>query len=175
MGVAQFTAGQPLTALEVNQLPVIVSYLSVGSVTNTAAETVIGTFTIPAGDPTFPGGYFWKVHGTALEAGSPTCAIRMRFGSLVGTQMAIVTGVITTATSIFDLEGFIGIESLGSGGTLGGMTTATMTGLSISQWQNEALAINTTISNNIVVTAQYVSGGSTSNTASTKFGAMYRL
>jgi len=49
MGLAPLLAAQDLTAATLNQLPVVVSTLALGSTSNTNTETIIGTFTIPAG------------------------------------------------------------------------------------------------------------------------------
>lgn len=178
MGIAQFTAGQRVTALELNQLPVVVSYLTTGSLASTNAETVIGTFTIPAGDPTSPGGYWWKVHAVSTAVSSPTFALRMRLGTVTGSVLgSIGASTHSAASAISQIEGWLGFEAIGSSGTFGCWDSLafSVTGATVdSLFQTESVAINTTIANNIVVTGQF-SVSSASNTATTKFGAMYRL
>lgn len=177
MGIAQFAAGQKLTASQLNSLPVVVSYLSTGSVSNSAAETVIGTFTIPAGDATFPGGYQFFVHGTGSITGTPTLTVRMRLNGIAGTLLVTGTGTATIPTNIFQFQGWLGMEALGSPGSFGQQISVvlTYTGTASQAFGVlDAVAMNTTVSNTLVITAQY-SAASPSNTATTKFGALYRL
>lgn len=181
MGVAQFTAGQSLTALEVNQLPVIVSYLATGSVSNSTAETVIGTFTIPAGDPTSPGGYQYYALITCAEAGGTSLLVRMRLGTVTGTQIGGYTSAITfnSTPGAVDLHGFVALTAIGSAGTLdavgyGGQNILGAGAGQFGPFYAIATAINTTIANNIVITAQF-GNASVSNTATAQFGSLYRL
>jgi len=177
MGITAVAAGQRLTAAMINSLPVVVSYLSTGSVSNSTAETVIGTFTIPANDPQFPGGYRMNIFGTVTEAASPTVSIRVKLNSTGGTTLLSLTGATVSATpAYFGITGFLGFSSIGSTATFG-------SDLKINQNFNGssvigggiagAVAINTTNSNTIIVTAQFGTANA-SNTATTTFGAMYR-
>jgi hypothetical protein len=180
MGITALAAGQRATAAQINSLPVVTSYLSTGSVTNTTSETIIGTFTIAAGDPAFPGGYRFEVVGTAAQSGTPNVSMRVRLNSTSGALLFSATGVSFSAASTpFAFDGFIMFSAIGASGAFygsvimnsnfGGAATAVLTpGIPNN------VAINTTISNTIVVTAQF-SAASSSDTVTTIGGAMYRL
>jgi hypothetical protein len=176
MGISQVTAGQTLTALDINQLPVVVSYLATGTGgASSTSETVIGTFTIPAGDPTFPGGYWFYVHGIFTEAGSPNLIIQMRSSGLSGTKISFCSGTVTAgAAGIFDIVGWMGFEAIGAGGSFGNFSQTIITALTIGLWNTDAVAIDTTVSETLVVTATF-NASNASNSATTKFGALYRL
>src|ERR1035437_9722097 len=88
MGAVQVTAGQRITAAVLNNLPVTVSPLATGSVASSAAETVVGSFTIPAGDPVATFGYRLGCMGTAGDTGTPTLTIRARRTGAGGTLLA---------------------------------------------------------------------------------------
>lgn len=180
MGISQFAAGQRVRAQDLNQLPVVVSYLATGTVSGTASETVIGTFTIPAGDPTAPGGYWWKVHGVATSVSTPNITIRIRLNSVTGTiLLGAGPSSFGVTPAIWQYDGWLGFEAIGSSGTFGfycivadNFTTPSVTATATAQ--QEAVAINTTVANTLVCTAQF-SVSNASNTATSKFGAMYRL
>jgi len=178
MGITAVAAGQRLTAAMINSLPVVVSYLSTGGVSNSVAETVIGTFTIPASDPQFPGGYRMNIFGTVTETGSPTVSIRVKLNTTGGTTLLSLTGAtVSNATSFFGITGFLGFSSVGVSGAFGSdlKLNQNFNGSSvIGGGIAGAVAINTTGGSNlIIVTAQFGTANA-SNTATTTFGAMYR-
>src|SRR5215469_8427771 len=146
MGINPVAAGQKLTATMINQLPVVISYLSTGSVSNSNAETVVGTFTIPANDPTFPGGYEWISHATCTMTASPTLTVRLRLGGVAGTLLSSGTGTFSVTPGIFQFQGWLLMEATGAGGSFGGQSTVAVNfaGSPSSHIdQFEAVAINT--------------------------------
>ena len=181
MGITQLAAGQKLTAATINQLPVVVSYLSTGSGgTSSTSEVQIGSFTIPAGDPTFPGGYQWVIHTVCTAAASPTLTVRLRLNSLAGTILGINDASNTQSFSpgIVQHNGWIQLEAIGSSGFFGcyNSTYALLQSATTTTHvnQTDGTAINTTVSNTILVTAQF-GASNAGNSATTKSGALYRL
>jgi len=181
VGITQLAAGQKLTAATINQLPVVVSYLSTGSGgTSSTSEVQIGSFTIPANDPTNPGGYWWKIHTTCTAASSPTLTVRLRLNTLAGTILAVgdASNTVSLSNGIIQHDGWVGFEAIGSSGSFGSWCAtyaflqAATTTTHVNQ--TDGTAINTTISNSILVTAQY-GASNAGNTATTRFGSLYRL
>jgi len=180
MGITQVAAGSRATAATFNSLPVIVSYLSTGSGgTSSTSEVSIGSFTIPANDPTFPGGYQWQIHTVCAAAASPTLTIRLRLNTLAGTILAVndPSNTVSLSAGIIQHNGWIINEALGSSGSFGSYCStyaflqAATTTTHVNQ--TEATGINTTISNTILVTAQFGTSNA-GNSATTKGGALYR-
>src|SRR5215472_14124815 len=90
-------AGQDITAALLNSLPQPLDTLTTGSIANSVAETVIGTFPagIPANDAATNNGYNFVVTGTADVTGTPTLRIRLRVGSAGGPRI-YDSGSLTT-------------------------------------------------------------------------------
>lgn len=180
MGIAPVAAGEEIIADIINQLPVVVSYLSTGSVANSTAETIIGTFTIGPDQATFPGGFWWNIFGVATNTGSPTVTMRIRLNSVTGTLL-FNPGAVSVSSgsgSQFWIGGGMGFEAIGSSGSFGiwDQWMASFSGATAAQTPSmiDAISIDTTATNTLVLTAQW-SAASASNTAATRFGAMYRL
>jgi hypothetical protein len=177
VGITQFAAGQRVTAQQLNSLPVVVSYLATGSGgASSTSEVIVGTFTIPANDPSSPGGYWFWVNGTMTQAGTPTLTMRVRLNSTSGTALAGAANVTNTTPGIFQIDCKIGMEAIGSSGSFGSFVNiwANYGGSVQNPFLFDAVALNTTISNTLVVTAQFNASNS-GNLATTKFGALYRL
>jgi len=180
MGVAQVVAGQRLTASLFNQLPAIVSSMATASVSSSVTETAIGTFTLAAGDPllSFPGGYWFEAFGSAAETASPLLSIRVRLNSTAGTLLLQLAGAtVSTTPSYFGITGKILLAAVGSSGSFGAYLSLTSnfggSGV-VTPGIAGAVAINTTVSNTILVTAQWGTT-SASNVATGTGGSMYRL
>jgi len=181
MGITQVPAGSRATAQQFNSLPVIVSYLSTGSGgTSSTSEVQVGSFTIPANDPTFPGGYQWVIHTVCAATGSPTLTVRLRLNTLAGTILAVndPSNTVSLSAGIIQHNGWIFNEALGSSGSFGSYNStfaflqAATTTTHVNQ--TEATGINTTISNTILVTAQFGTSNA-GNSVTTKGGSLYRL
>jgi|SRR5215469_354020 len=181
MGITQFSAGQRLTAAALNSLPVVVSYLSTGSGgASSTSEVQVGSFTIPANDESFPGGYWWVIHSTVAAVSSPTCTVRLRLNTVGGTILAIndPSNTVSLSAGIVQHWGWIIDEAIGSSGSFGSLCNtwaflqAATTTTHVNQTENSSL--NTTISNSILVTAQF-GASNAGNLVTTKGGALYRL
>src|SRR5215472_12490456 len=156
-------AGQDITAALLNSLPQPLDTLTTGSVTNSAAETVIGTFAagIPANDEVTNNGYNIVVTGTDDATSTPTIRIRIRLNSAGGNRI-YDSGSLTASAGTAQpwwINCFLMVTSTGSSGTFdsGGIgayaTIATPTAPVASLFT--AAAINTTVTNTLVVTAQW--------------------
>jgi hypothetical protein len=124
MGAVPVTAGQRITAALLNALPVTLAPLVTGSVSNSAAETVIGTFTIPANTITATGqGLQWRICGSADSNGTgpPTIGFQIRLGTAGTTADGLMLG---SATYINERAG----SSTGLGWDLDGWLYFTGTG-----------------------------------------------
>jgi hypothetical protein len=176
MGLTSVLAGQDETAATANLLPPAASILATGTVSNSNAETIIGTFTIPAGDASSAsGGYWFYVHGTSTEAANPNLTLRTRLNSTAGTILSSLGPSALTATpGTFDILLWLLFEGIGAAGTFGCVSQTTMTNVAFITGGAEAVAINTTIANTLVITAQF-SAAAAANTATTKAGVLYRL
>lgn len=183
MGIlTPFVAGQPIRASDLNNLPVVASVMALGSVTNSNAETVVGTFTIAGGLITAVNqGIRWKALFSCGGTGSPNLTFRVRTGGLAGTLIAqIGPSAITSASAWVPLEGWMLFSAVGTSGTFGGLSNLTQAfaGGSPAPAAGQvfdvynAISWNTTIANTIVVTAQF-SVANAANVAAGLSGVAY--
>ena len=186
MGVSQVVAGQKITAALLNGLPAQVAALSTGSVSNTTAETVIGSFAVPAGQVTATGnGLAFRIFGTADATGTPALALKMRFGTTGSTSdLLIYTYLSITARAGtgfgFALDGWFYFTTVGSSGVICGVSqqsqqisTATD---SPPNWAfaSNLSTIDTTVAESLTVSATWGTA-STSNVCRTLVGACYPI
>ncbi|MGW2708083.1 right-handed parallel beta-helix repeat-containing protein [Streptomyces sp. NPDC001356] len=149
---------------------------------NTTAETVVASWTIPAGDAIPNVGYSFLAQGVASTTGTPTLTIRVRLGGVAGAVIAQYTAV-TTASAIANrgwrVEGSVHCLSAGASATWAGGATlyhhlASATGAAQYELTDAAVTRDSTVDQTLVVTAQW-SVASASNTASASAGRLQRL
>jgi hypothetical protein len=170
-------AGQRITASVLNSLPVDLGALGTGSITNSVTETVIGTFSsaIPQNTAVAGSGYSFLISGTTDTTGTPTIQWRLYVGGIVAAQLIFDSGVQTTngtATSkAYTVRAFLIVTGTGSSGTFesfGLVNSAHVSG-GANYNSRTASTINTTVSNDVVLTAKWGTASS-SNTARTLAG-----
>lgn len=180
--MTQWFAGLDATAARLNSPPVVASMVN-GNVANSNLETVIGTFTVAAGQ--YPAaanqGFRWQLSGTCGGTASPTLTVRMRVVSTSGTIIGSGSNTVTSASGWFDFDGWMLFSAIGSGGAFtsrnvvdeafGGAAGApTASGTFVTN----GTAWNTTIANPIYVTAQF-SVANAANVAAGLSGNLYPL
>jgi len=156
--------------------------LTTATVANTASETVVGTFTIPANDAQAGGVYRMVMYGTASSTGTPTITFRVRLGGVAGTALATF-GAITTSSGAsnqaWQMSTNLFAIAPGSSGTYSAFSSlaqqiASPTGLATSNTMtNGTVTANSTTNLTLVVTAQW-SAASASNTVSSTAGLLSR-
>jgi hypothetical protein len=156
--------------------------LTAATVANTASETVVGTFTIPANDAVAGGVYRMVMYGTASSTGTPTITFRVRLGGVAGTALATF-GAVTTSSGAsnqaWQMSTNLFCVAPGSSGTWSAYSSlaqqiASATGVATSNTMtNGTVTANSTTSLTLVVTAQW-SAASASNTASSTAGLLSR-
>lgn len=184
MGNQQALAGQRVTAGLLNSLPADLAELTTGSVTNSTAETTIGTFSsgYPAGDALIvSAGYTFYVTGSWDSTGTPTIRFRLYIGTVTSTNRIYDTGTMTgsgTASGAsYWIRAHLLITATGVSGTFDGGGDGTISNVTAGQPVGSTFtgqSIDTTSVHNILLTAQY-SAASASNTARTNAGLMARL
>jgi len=126
MGLAPIQAGQRITAAVANSLPVTLSPLTLGSVSSSAAETVIGSFTIPASNAVAGNGYAFHILGNANDTGTPALTFNLRINSVAGSVIGLTMGPWTCRPSqgdmIWALDGSMYVTAGGSACQLQGHT-----------------------------------------------------
>ncbi|MGW7248810.1 right-handed parallel beta-helix repeat-containing protein [Streptomyces decoyicus] len=154
---------------------------SLAAAANTAAETVVASWTIPAGDAAPGTGYRFVAHGVASTTGTPTLTIRVRLGGAAGVVIASFTAV-TTSSAISNrgwrVDGSLhSITSGGSATWAGGASLshhfASTTGSAQYELTDAAVTKDSTTDQTLVVTAQW-SAASASNTATATAGQLTR-
>lgn len=70
---------------------------SLATVANSAAETVLASWSIPAGDAADFASYRFTAQGVASSTGTPTLTIRVRLGGVSGAVIAAFAAVTTSA------------------------------------------------------------------------------
>src|SRR5215469_12120266 len=115
MGTTPVSAGAPIKASDINNLPVIVNQLATGSLSNTTSETIIGTFTVGAGTIVSPTGLGLKfyVTGRVNCTGTPSFTLRMRLNGLAGTTLNSVVNTMGNTAAGFQYEGWIMFSAFG--------------------------------------------------------------
>lgn len=154
---------------------------SVATVANTAAETVLASWSIPAGDAADHCVYRYVVQGVASTTGTPTLTIRVRLGGVAGAIVAAFTAVTTSAGISgrgWRVDGSLLPIVLGASGTWAGGATlthhlASTTGAVQNELTDAPITRDSTSSQTLVVTAQW-SAASASNTATAQVGQLTR-
>jgi len=154
-------------------------FSAVTTVAGTAAETVIGTLTIPANDMAVGAIYRIRIRGTAgvLTATTPTMTFRSRISGVAGTAIAS-SGTLTSSSGVtnknFEVDLLVSCITIGAAGTIRGvqMVTQTLTiagaapsaaTQTIMDGGSAAITVDTTASRDLVITAQW----GTANAANT--------
>jgi hypothetical protein len=174
-------AGQRLTAAVLNGLPGDLVAFTTGNVTNSALETAIGTFSaaIGANDAVVGGGYQFLVFGTTDTIATPTIRFRLYCGPVVSGNLIGDFGTQTTSAGATNkpwwLKVWMIVTATGSAGTFeaGGIADSSNVSGGPFASSRTAVAINTTIANDVILTAQWGTA-SASNTARTLAGAAQR-
>ncbi|MFJ3587544.1 glycosyl hydrolase family 28-related protein [Streptomyces sp. NPDC090231] len=154
---------------------------SVATASNTTTETVVASWSIPAGDAADRCAYRFTAQGVASTTGTPTLTIRVRLGGVSGVVVAAFTAV-TTSSAIsgrgWRVDGSLLPIALGASGTWAGGATLThhlssTAGVVQHELTDAAVTRDSTSSQALVVTAQW-SAASASNTASATVGQLTR-
>jgi len=180
MGLTPVAAGQRVTAALLNGLPVTLSQLATGSVASSVAETVIGTVTIPANDPTVGQGYMLRVFGSADDVLTPTLHLRLRLTSAAGTLISdFGTQTCRTATNMqFIVDCPLYFTAAGAAGAFynfGEMREEFVTAAAVEHDSGSiGVAADTTAPVVIVITAVWGTS-SASNICRTLAGALTRI
>jgi hypothetical protein len=185
-------AGQRITAALLNGLPTGIA-LATGSMANSATETVIGSFQIPANTITaVNSGFQYYIYGTAdnVVTATPTIAFSTRLGTTGTTSdQGIAFGPTITCRATAQtgqgwwIEGWINFGVTGASGGVyqradfyQAITAApnTMTPVLSGGLVSGGGNINTTVANQLTVTAHW-SAASASNIARSLAGALYLI
>jgi hypothetical protein len=148
---------------------------------NFAAERVIGTYTIPAGDAINGSGYtFWGV-GIAGDTGTPTLQVRVRIGGLAGAQIGNTTVITcrTAAGMAFSWSGRLAFTTAGAAAVADADCKITEhfasgAGAIHGNAAQGVAAGDSTAPITVVVTAQW-SAAAVANTIQTSSGSMERI
>ncbi len=172
---------QNTKANQIELSPDTMSSLVTGNQQNFAAERVIGTYTIPAGDAIAGSGYtFWGA-GVAGDTGTPTLTVRVRVGGLTGPILGTTTGIVcrTAAAMAFSWSGRIAFTTAGAAAIADGDCNVTEhfasgTGAIHGNAAQGVAAGDSTAALTVVVTAQW-SVANAANTILTSSGSMERI
>lgn len=155
---------------------------SIATAANTATETVVASWSIPAGDAADGAIYRFVAQGVASTTGTPTLTIRVRLGGASGAVVAAFSAV-TTSSAIsgrgWRVDGSLLAVSPGSASaTWAGSATlvhhlTSTTGQVQTEVSDGTITRDSTSSQSLVVTAQW-SAASASNTAQCLAGQLAR-
>ncbi|WP_328903319.1 right-handed parallel beta-helix repeat-containing protein [Streptomyces sp. NBC_00441] len=155
---------------------------SLATAANTTSETILASWSIPAGDAADYASYRFTAQGVASTTGTPTLTIRVRLGGVSGAVVAAFTAV-TTSSAIsgrgWRVDGSLLAVAPGSASAtwVGGATLTHHLSSTTGAVQNEltdgTITRDSTSSQALVVTAQW-SAASASNTATAQVGQMVR-
>lgn len=172
----------PVGAVSTSPLaPAALSPLTTGAIANSVAETVIGTFTIPANDPIAGSGYRFRVYGGASDVLTPTLTFRFRLTNATGT--VFMTGLaltcITSASMRYSVDGWLYFNAVGAAGKLraSGILSESIAATAPalhSLLGGDTTGVDTTSPVVLCVTAQW-SAASPSNNCVTFNGSMERI
>ncbi|MCX5326268.1 right-handed parallel beta-helix repeat-containing protein [Streptomyces sp. NBC_00120] len=149
---------------------------------NSAAETVVASWLIPAGDALPGTAYRFAAHGQASTTATPTLTIRVRLGGVTGTVVAAFAAV-TTGSAIanrgWEVNGVLHAIAPGSSGTWSGGAQlwhrlASTTGAAAQEVTDGVITRDSTADQALVVTAQW-SAASASNTAQALAATLLRI
>jgi hypothetical protein len=163
-------SGHNVPAIEFGPL---VTSATTSSVSNTASELALMTYTIPGGTPQAGDVFPFEMNGHCDITGTPTINFRLRIGGVTGTQLALVTFAAAANTGRpWSLWGRLRCVSTGGTGTWHGflhhmsrIAGGAAPGIS-AVWQDNTLTAqtkDTTVNQDLVITAQW-SVASASNT-----------
>ncbi|MFJ2702966.1 right-handed parallel beta-helix repeat-containing protein [Streptomyces sp. NPDC087428] len=155
---------------------------SVATAANTTAETVIASWSIPAGDAADRCAYRYTAQGVASTTGTPTLTIRIRLGGVAGAIIAAFTAVPTSAGIAgrgWRVDGSLLPVTLGASGTWAGGATlthhlASTTGAVQHELTDAPVTRDSTSSQALVVTAQW-SAATAANSAQCQVGQLVRV
>jgi hypothetical protein len=186
MAEAQLPAGGKVSAAYLNGLPAAVAPLATGSVSNTTAETVIGSFSIPGSTITATGnGLAFRIFGTADATGTPNLTLKMHFGTAGSTaDLLIFTGLTIAARAGTNfgwvLDGWFYFTTVGASGVIDGVAyQSQQVSTATDSPPNWAFAtglstIDTTVAESLTVSATWGTA-SASNVCRTLVGAVYPI
>lgn len=144
------------------------------TVASTTSETVIATYTASANDMIAGAVYKITAWGVAGVTGTPTMIFKPRFGGVAGTSNATITVTASSnvTAKVWKAEALFVIQSTGASGNVHSNITVSE-GLSVVGSNpstcvvrmdgNTTTTVNTTVSNDLVITAKW-SASSASNT-----------
>lgn len=164
-------AGQRVTAGTLNALPGDIVTLTTGNTVNSSTEVTIGTFSacIPANDAVVNGGYRWLIFGSTDTTGTPTIRFRFYVGSAAGANLIFDSGSGTTngaaTNKPWSILAWMMVITTGTTGTFEGFGLANSAHINASPLtnNNHASTINTTVSNDVIVTAQWGTANASNN------------
>lgn len=172
-----WTAGQRILAASLLDMQLTNAGTAPTTVANTAVETVIASYTIPANDAVAGSAYRLTAWGLGSVTGTPTITFRVRVGGLTGASSG-QSGARTASSGItshpWKVVSELYILSAGAAGTTGRQVT-TMETLSVAGGAQfvsppmivdgtNAGAIDTTVANDFIVTVLW-SAANALNTA----------
>lgn len=141
--------------------------VATGPIASTTTETVLATYTISANDATAGAVYKITAWGIASTTGTPVITFRPRMGGVAGASNATipVTAASSVANKAWRAELYVSIVTTGASGTWSGLlvlnegisvTGATSIPNAVTRMDGSSTAlINTTIANDLVITAQW--------------------
>lgn len=143
------------------------------TVASTAAETVLHTINIPAGDAAVGSTYRIRVFGTAAVTGTPTLTFRLRLGGVGGSQIVAFPAITARSgmtDGVWDVEAMVtltvspGVSATWHGFAKGGHNFLT-SAITYTQFGpgGGSVTRDSTSSQDMVLTAQW-SASSASNT-----------
>jgi hypothetical protein len=152
--------------------PLVTAFTN-GTISNTSAETVLATYTVPANTAGAADSFPFQINGHADITGTPTVSFRLRIGGIGGTQLALVTYTAAANTARpWELWGSLKCVSPGAGATWHGFLShmsriagGAAPGIS-AVWQDCTISAQTkdsTVNQDFVITGQW-SVASASNT-----------
>lgn len=156
------------------------------TVASSTTETIIATYSIPANDMVAGAVYKITAWGTAGVTGTPTLTYRARMGGVAGTTLGTcaVTAAGTVANKVWRMEIYVVCLTTGGSGTAFG-NLSLFSGLNATTANpatnpthimdgGSAITVNTTTSQDLVITSQW-SASSASNTITSRGFAAERI
>lgn len=183
MTFKNITCGQKLDVAVMDDLSTLVDALTVGSVSNSTTQTVIGTVTIPANDADLGDIYRLRVYGSVDSTSTPTLTLRLRFtdtagGILVTFYNAGSPRASTDEPWYLDVDAMV--TAVGASANLqiaGGFRdrVTSSTAANTALLNNVAAGgFDSTVNQDLVVTAQW-NTASSSDVARTLEGGLFRM
>ncbi|MFE7624617.1 glycosyl hydrolase family 28-related protein [Streptomyces sp. NPDC057509] len=155
---------------------------SLATVANSTTETIVASWSIPAGDAADFASYRFTAQGVASSTGTPTLTVRVRLGGVSGAVIAAFSAV-TTSSGIsgrgWRVDGsLLAVAPGSSSATWAGGATLThhlssTTGAVQNELTDGTITRDSTSSQALVVTAQW-SAANASNSAQCQVGQLVR-